>query len=269
MLIDTHCHLDFSQFDSDRNDVIRRAAHGDIESMINIGSSADSSLRAKELADTYDAIFFSVGLHPHHADTFDKAEVEEGQLFGQGLRELMAHKKLVAIGEVGLDYYKSAVDRQTQKKTFVEFVALAQRFSMPLVIHSRESSADTLAILEEEMNNFQKVVFHCFSGPLDFFNRCLERGALFSFTANITYPNATALRELVKMTPLESMMLETDAPYLAPQQKRGTRNEPAYLYFTAQEVAALKQVSVEDVAFQTTANARRFFGLDEKMRHTS
>ncbi len=266
MLIDTHCHLDFSQFDGDRHEAIQRAKNNKVELLINIGASGDSSLRSKELAETYDNIFFSIGLHPHYADTFNSSEVEAGQLFGQRFVDLKKNKKLVAIGEVGLDYYKSMVDHKTQKNTFRAFITLAKQFDLPLIVHSRESHADTLAILKDEMDTFKRIVFHCFSGPFDFFNHCIARSAMFSFTANITYPKATMLRELVKKTPLENIMLETDAPYLAPQQHRGRRNEPAYIHFVAQEVAAIKQVSIEEVVSHTTRNAKRFFGLDNQMR---
>jgi len=269
MLIDTHCHLDFSAFDNDREEVIARAVSDKIEALINIGSSPESNARSRELAAAHDKIFFSIGIHPHYADCLDHKELKEGRLFGIALGALNENKKLVAIGEVGLDYYKSTVDARTQKETFRAFIGIARQSGLPLVIHARESQQEVLAILKEELGNLEKVVFHCFSGPASFLEQCLQAGAMISYTATITYPKAAALRELVKQTPLERILLETDAPYLAPQAHRGKRNEPAYVHYVAQEVAALKQKDIEDVARQTTANARRFFNLDKKQGNTA
>ncbi len=256
MLIDTHCHLDFPQFDNDRKAVIDRAKGNKIKYLINVGSSLESSLRSKDLAEEFDNIFFSFGFHPHFADDFDKGAIVN--------LETHTNNKLVAIGEVGLDYFKSRSSKEKQKETFLAFINLSKKLNLPLVIHCRDSQSDIYGILKDEYSDFKKIVFHCFSGPQDFLDKCLNLGAMFSFTANITYPKASKLRELVKMIPMDNIMLETDAPYLAPQKFRGLRNEPSYVHFVAKEFALLKGISLEEVADITTQNAINFFGLNEK-----
>jgi TatD DNase family protein len=252
MLVDTHCHLDFPQFDSDRDSVIQRATDNKIKYIINVGSSLESSLRAKGLAEKFEYIFFSVGQHPHEADKFIKEKFDS----------LFNSKKLVAIGEVGLDYYRNLSQAHTQKEVFKYFIAIAKKLSLPLIIHCRESEKDTYQILKDNLEDFKKVVFHCFSGTKDFLDTCYGLGAMFSFTANITYPNAKGLRGLIKEIPLERVMLETDAPYLAPQVYRGRRNEPSYVHFVAQQLALVKNISLEEVSQVTTENAERFFKLN-------
>ncbi|MFC1709208.1 TatD family hydrolase [Candidatus Omnitrophota bacterium] len=257
MLIDTHCHLDFSHFDNDREAVIKRARDNKISYLINVGSSQESSFKSRDLADKFDNIFFSIGFHPHFADDFTK------DIIAQFENELNS-SKLVAIGEVGLDYFKSRSQRDKQKQVFLEFIRLSKKLDLPLVVHCRDSQEDVYSILKSEFDDFKKIVFHCFSGPQDFMEKCLVLGAMFSFTANITYPKATKLKELVKEIPLENIMLETDAPYLTPQKFRGQRNEPSYVHFVAQELALLKNLPLQEICDATTRNAVRFFKLNEK-----
>ena len=273
MLIDTHCHLDFSQFDSDREAVIKRAADNKIDYLINIATNIDSSFRSKDLADKFSSVFFTIGYHPHYADKFNKDDigsasggslpVRQAGAFGGKLDSLVENKKLVAIGEVGLDYYRNLSSRDKQKEAFREFIRLAKKLDLPLVVHCRKSQTDIYSMLKDEFSDFSKVVFHCFSGPEDFMDRCLELGAMFSFTANITYPKATKLKTLARKIPLEKIMIETDSPYLAPQKFRGQRNEPSYVHFVAQELASIKNTTFEEIATITTQNAKRFFKLDE------
>jgi TatD DNase family protein len=168
----------------------------------------------------------------------------------------------VAVGEIGLDYYKSLSAKEKQKQAFLEFINFAKKLNLPLILHSRESHLDMLEILKAERVDFSKVVFHCFSGDQDFLNRCLDLGVMFSFTGNITYPKATRLRELISRIPLDKIMLETDSPYLAPQKFRGQRNEPAYVHFVAQELAIIKKKNIQEIADITTQNAKRFFKLE-------
>jgi TatD DNase family protein len=257
MLIDTHCHLDFPQFDYDREAVVKRAGDNKVRYLINVGSSLESSLRARNLANRNDNIFFSLGFHPHCADNYNENVLTK-------FENEANNKKLVAIGEVGLDYFKSRSPRGKQKDVFQEFIRLARKLNLPLIIHCRDSQEDTYSILKEAFADFKKIVFHCFSGPQDFLDKCLNLGAMFSFTANITYPKAVELKELVKAIPLKNIMLETDAPFLAPQKFRGQRNEPSYVHFVAQEIALLKNLSLEDIADKTTENAINFFKLNEE-----
>lgn len=251
-LIDTHCHLDFPEFDADLNEVIRRAKSEGIGYIINIGSSLQGSKKALELSRKHNFIYATIGLHPHEADKFD-AEVKAS------IEKLAREDKVVAIGETGLDYYKNYSKIENQKALFKYLVKLARDSSLPLVIHNRKAQDDTLNILNGALPI--KAVVHCFSGDENFLKKCLDLGFFISFTCNITYKKAKDLRTFVKLTPLDRLMLETDAPFLPPEGFRGKRNEPAYVKFLAEEIARIKEVSFEEVARITTDNARRFFNL--------
>lgn len=252
ILVDTHCHLDFPDFDKDRDEVIKRAKSKGIDYIINIGSSLEGSRRSLELSEQYDFIYATVGCHPHEADRFDK-EMQDS------LRELARNDKAVAIGEIGLDYYKNYSKIENQKSLFISLVELAKDLGLPLVIHNRQAQNDTLKILKQA--NPTKVVVHCFSGDESFLKECLDSGFLISFTCNLTYKKAHNLRALAKLTPLDRLMLETDAPFLPPEGFRGKRNEPAYVKFLAEEIAGIKGISIEEVAKITTDNAKSFFNL--------
>jgi len=252
MFVDTHCHLDFPEFDEDRDEVIRRAKSAGIAYIINIGSSLSGSKKALELSRQHNFIYATIGLHPHEADKFDD-EVRAG------IEKLVKEDKVVAIGETGLDYYKNYSKTENQKVLFRYLVKLAKDSGLPLVIHNRQAQDDTLKILNEVMP--VKAVVHCFSGDENFLKKCLDLGFFISFTCNITYKKAKDLRTFVKLTPLDRLMLETDAPFLPPEGFRGKRNEPAYVKFQAFEIARIKEVGLEEVARITTDNARRFFRL--------
>lgn len=252
MLIDTHCHLDFPEFDSDRAEVIKRAKDSGIECMINAGSSVVGSRKSLELARQYDFVYATSGIHPHEAGAATREDQE-------AIRKLGKEPKVVAIGEIGLDYFKNFSPPEKQRPLFISLVKIAKDLGLPLVIHSRAAETDTLKILKEAMP--VRAVVHCFSSDADFLERCLTVGFYISFTCNVTYPKAADLREVLKRVPMDRLMLETDAPYLSPQGARGKRNEPGNVAVLAREVAALRQVSMEEIAAATTANARKFFNL--------
>jgi TatD DNase family protein len=252
MFIDTHCHLDFPEFNQDRNEVIQRAKDHGIDYIINIGSSLEGSHKSIELAKEYDFIYATVGIHPHEADKFDK----EAQ---DALAQLAKQNKVVAIGEIGLDYYKNYSKAENQKPVFISLVKLAKDLGLPVVIHNRQAQGDTLKILKEAMP--QKAVVHCFSGDEIFLKECLDLGFFISFTCNITYRKAENLRRLVEITPLNRLLLETDAPFLPPEGFRGKRNEPLYVKHLAQEISAIKEISIDEVATVTTDNAKHFFNI--------
>jgi len=252
MFIDTHCHLDFPEFAQDRDEVIKRAKNGAVDYLINIGSSLDGSRRSIDLSKAYEYIYATVGIHPHEADRF--AKVEEPVLI-----ELAKENKVVAIGEIGLDYYKNYSKVENQKLLFISLIKLAKDLNLPLIIHNRQAADDTLKILKEALP--LKIVLHCFSGDEDFLKKCLSLGFYISFTCNITYKKAGNLRALVKLTPLDRLMLETDAPYLPPQGLRGKRNEPLYVKYLAQEISKIKEISLEEVARVTSDNAKLFFNI--------
>jgi len=251
-LADTHCHLDFSEFDVDRKEVIERARAQGINYIVNIGSSIEGSKKSLELSQKYDFIYSAIGLHPHEADGF----IPEVKRL---LEELARKDKVVAIGETGLDYYRNYSKAENQKVLFIFLVKLAKDLGLPLVIHSRQAQDDTLKVLKQALP--QKAVVHCFSGDENFLKECLDLGFFISFTCNITYKNSEDLRNLVKLAPLDRLFLETDAPFLPPEGLRGRRNEPMYVKYLCEEVARLKEISIEEVAETTTNNAKEFFSL--------
>ena len=256
MLIDTHCHLDFSEFDNDRESVIERAIENDVKVMIDVGTDMDSSIRAVGLARRYRQIYASVGIHPHNANTADIETVEQ-------IRRLAREEKVVAIGEIGLDYYRSTAPRDLQKRIFRTFLRVAKESKLPVIVHNRQADEDIFAIICEELDETDKVVMHCFSGDYAFLRRCLDAGFFVSFTPNITFKNARRLRSIVAKTPLERLFLETDAPFMAPQAQRGYRSEPSYLSYLADEVARIKNEKRATVEDTTTGNAISFFGLKD------
>ena len=252
MLIDSHCHLDFPQFDSDRDAVIQRAKDVGIGYFVNIGSTLESSAAACVLAQKHAEIYASVGIHPHDADSFDQ-EVETR------LKELAERDKVVAIGETGLDYYRNLSSEEHQLQAFSKQIKLAKDLNLPLVIHSRQADKQVMRILKAALPI--RAVVHCFSGDESFLKECLDLGLFISFTCNITYKKAQGLRDIVRLIPLDKLMLETDAPYLSPEGFRGKRNEPLQIKLLAEAVSQIKEVSFTEIADQTTQNAKGFFRL--------
>jgi len=251
-LIDTHCHLDFPDFDIDRDQVVSRALENGITHIVNIGSSLEGSRRSVELAAEYGCVYATVGIHPHEADRSGEEQVAS-------LRKLSSAPKVVAIGEIGLDYYKGYSRAENQRQLFISLISLAKERGLPLVVHTRNAQADTLAIIREQMP--LRAVVHCFSGDASFMRECLDLGFMVSFTCNITYRKAEDLRTLLKAIPLERLMLETDAPFLSPEGLRGKRNEPSAVLVLAEEIARIRAIPVEEVARVTTENARAFFKI--------
>jgi len=252
MLVDTHCHLDFPQFDADRDAVIRRAVEAGVSCLVNIGSTLGSSGAACELAAKYSQVHAGVGVHPHEADGFNQDAEDQ-------LRELALRNKVVAIGETGLDFYRNLSSEENQLAAFNRQIQLAKDLKLPLVIHSRQAEEQVLGVLKTAMP--VKAVIHCFSGDESFLGACLDMGFFISFTCNMTYKKAKGLRGIVKLTPLDRLMLETDAPYLSPEGFRGKRNEPMQVRLLAEAVSLIKEVSVEEIADKTTKNAMEFFKL--------
>lgn len=250
--VDTHCHLDFADFKDDRDAVVARALQHGVRTMVNVGSSLSGSEDAVAISARYERVYATVGIHPHDASSY-------GADAHNRLRELCRKEKVVAVGEIGLDYYRLLSTKDAQREAFEGQVRLANELGMPVVIHTRQADADTLDVLRA----FRPVraVVHCFSGDAHFLKRCLDAGLFVSFTANITYAGAGALREVVAGAPLERIMLETDAPFLAPQGMRGERNDPCSVIRVAEEIAALHHRTLSDVAQTTTRTAHTFFNL--------
>jgi TatD DNase family protein len=254
MLIDTHAHLEMREFNDDREDVIKRAKDAGVEYIITVGTTVESSRDAVVLADKYEFIYAAVGIHPHETKDILHPAYEL-------LRHLAKHKKVVAYGEVGLDYYYEHSGRAIQQRKFRDMLREARELGLPVIVHDRDAHEDTLRILSEEWPPELGGVMHCFSGDIEFARKIMERGFYLSIAGPVTFPKADALREVVRQIPIEQMLIETDAPYLAPQAFRGKRNEPAYVRQTAEMIARVKGLSFEDVARITSFNAMQLFGI--------
>lgn len=222
--------------------------------MVNVGFDIRSSWLAAELAETHEGCYAVVGLHPHDAKDFTPSMPDE-------LAAMTASERVVAIGETGLDFHYDNSPRPQQREVFGRLIQLAQELRLPLVVHAREADQATLEVLDAHAEPGQKMVMHCFGSDVHFAQECVARGYLLGIAGPVTFPNAGPLRRVVERVGLGALMLETDCPYLAPQAKRGKRNEPAYIPLIAAEVAQVLGCGVEEVARVTTANALAFYGL--------
>jgi TatD DNase family protein len=256
MLIDTHAHLEMREFNDDRDEVIRRAKDAGVEYIVTIGTTVESSRDAVLLADKYDFIYAAVGIHPHETKDILHPAYEV-------IRHFAKHKKVVAYGEVGLDYYYEHSQRSVQQRRFRDMLREARELGLPVIVHDRDAHEDTLRILSEEWDPALGGVMHCFSGDIDFARRVMDLGFYLSIAGPVTFPKAQALRDTVKAIPIERLLVETDAPYLAPQAFRGKRNEPACVRHAAEEIAKVKGLSFDDVARITSFNAMQLFGIGE------
>jgi TatD DNase family protein len=250
-LVDTHCHLQDRAFDADRDEVLRRALDA-LEFLVVVGDDLENSRKAAALCG--DRVYAVVGFHPYHAvaalDSLD------------ALRELLARPGVVALGEIGLDYYNKFAPEDAQREAFRRQLELAAETKLPVVIHSREAQEDTSAILREHAAALPGGIMHCFAGDASFAEECASWGFNISFAGNVTFPKAAPLRDAASAVPLERLLVETDSPYLAPQPVRGKRCEPAYVRHTAETLAALKAVDLDTFAEHTTRSARRIFRID-------
>jgi TatD DNase family protein len=253
MLVDTHAHLQWASFDKDREKVISRARKAGVNCIVNIGFDVDGSREAIELAERYEGLYATIGIHPHNATQLNQSVLDN-------LRELSESPKVVAIGEIGLDYYRNLSPRQTQKEAFEAQLLLAEELNLPVVIHDRNAHIDTFEVLSKFKGKIYGVM-HCFSGSREMAELCIKLDFSISFAGPVTFPNARKLHEIAKWIDLHKILLETDSPWLAPQKMRGKRNEPAFLPFIAEDVAKLKGTSVNKVAEATTENARKVFQL--------
>lgn len=260
-LIDSHAHLDMSRFDADRDEVIRRATQAGVTSIINMGIDLASSQKAIELAKRYPIVSAAVGIHPQDSKSITQADIAK-------LGELLHDSAVVAIGEIGLDFYRDYAPHEQQIKALKWQLALADEANLPVIIHCRQAEKETTAILTDWQAKQASVpelpgVIHCFNGSLELANKYLDIGFYISLGAYIGYPSSKAFREVVKQLPLDRLLIETDCPFLPPQSHRGQRNEPAYVMETAKELAAIKGLPLETTAKHTSANAARLFGIPD------
>ncbi|UNK36677.1 TatD family hydrolase [Shinella sp. H4-D48] len=253
MLIDTHCHLDFPDFAAERDDIVARAHAAGVKQMITISTRVRKFPEILAIAETYPSVFCSVGTHPHNAD-------EELDITVAELVALSRHPRVVAIGEAGLDYFYDNAPRDAQATGLRNHIAAARETGLPLVIHSRSADDDMAALLTEETGKGAfPFLLHCFSSGPDLARVGVELGGYVSFSGILTFPKSEEIREIAKTVPPERMLVETDAPYLAPKPFRGKRNEPAYVAHTAAVLAETIGVSTDDIARITTENAFRIF----------
>lgn len=253
MLIDTHCHLDFPDFEAERDAIIERAREAGVTQMVTISTRVKRFETILAIAEKYPNVFCSVGTHPHNAD-------EELDVTADDLVRLSAHPKVVAIGEAGLDYFYDNAPRDAQAEGLRRHIAAARTTGLPLVIHSRSADDDMAAILTEESGKGAfPFLLHCFSSGPDLARIGVELGGYVSFSGILTFPKSEELRDIARTVPRDRMIVETDAPYLAPKPFRGKRNEPAYVAHTAEVLAQAIGVSSEEIAEITTENAFRIF----------
>lgn len=257
MLIDSHAHLDDEKFNGDRKHLIENLRSNGVELVINIGADLQSSIDSVELSKEYENIYAVVGFHPHSAKDVTDKSLEK-------IRELAGEKKVVAIGEIGLDYHYDYSPREVQRKQFINQIKLAKELDLPVVIHSREASQETFDIIKEEVKNGGlRGVLHAFSGSPEIAREYIKLGFLISIGGPLTFKNARLVKEVVKQIPLDHMIIETDAPYLTPVPHRGKRNEPMFVKYVAEDIARIKGIDVKEVIRVTNENTKRLFAIGE------
>ncbi len=253
-LIDTHCHLTFDDLAGDIDGVIARSREAGVVGWITVGTDPEHNRKAVKLAERFENMYAAVAIHPHDARTVTAETLEE-------LRGLAQHKKIVAVGETGLDYHYNFSLKEDQKRVFTEHLKIAAEFDLPVIIHCREAFDETMEILKQS-GDVRKVVFHCFSGLAEQAKIVLERGFYISFTGVVTFKNAEKTRRAAEVVPLDRLMVETDCPYMSPEPMRKQRiNEPALMVHTAERLAELKGMDLGDFAEAVTATSRGFFDL--------
>ncbi len=255
MLIDTHCHLDFDRFDEDRAAVVERALAAGVERIVVPAIDLDNCPTVLALTEQFEPVYAAVGVHPNSSAGWQDSWVE-------GLRSFARHEKVVAIGEIGLDYYWDHSPKDVQHQALSGQLALAAELDLPVIIHNRESDEDVLRLLAGSPLQGRTVpgVLHSFSAGWETAEKALEMGYYLGFTGPVTYKKADDLRAVVARVPLDRLVVETDAPFLAPQQRRGKRNEPAYVAYVAEKIAEVRGLTTAEIVQQTTENANRLFG---------
>lgn len=252
MFVDTHCHLHFPEYQSDLESVISRAQSSGVQYFINVGTDLKSSKASIQLSEKYDFIYATAGIHPH--DAKDAAVEDMIQMAA-----LLKHPRIVAIGEVGLDFYRNLSPADVQIKLLIQFFELSKQSGLPLILHIRDAYEEIIQLLKEHFKPPVKAVSHCFSGTRGIMEKLLELGLFISFAGPVTYKKNDPLREAAKYCPLERIVVETDAPFLAPQSNRGKRNEPAFVVETARQIAELKNISLEELGAASTRNCEALF----------
>ncbi len=253
-LIDTHSHYNDEKFDNDRDEVIQNIANSGITTIINAGYSLESSKRAIEIANNYDFMYATVGVSPNDIENLENNYIEQ-------IKEMAKEQKVIAIGEIGLDYYWNKENKETQKEIFIKQVELANQLGLPIVIHARDAVMDTIDILKNKVNCNKKGVFHCCPLNTELIKEGLKLGFYISFAGPITFKNSKNAEEIVKMVPIDRILIETDSPYLSPEPVRGTRNDSRNIKYIAQKIAQIKNMPIENIAEQIQKNAKTIFKI--------
>lgn len=253
-LFDTHAHLDASQYDEDREQMIARAKEAGVDLIVNIGFDRQTIPTTMALAESYDWIYAAVGWHP-----VESIHMKDGDL--EWIESLCAHPKVVAIGEIGLDYHWDTSPKDVQQRVFREQIRLAKKVKKPIIIHNRDAHEDVVRILREEGAEEVGGIMHCFSGSWETAKLCLDMNFYISFGGPVTFKNARVPKEVLKNVPLDRLLIETDCPYLAPHPYRGKRNESAFVSLVAESAAQIKEISVEELAMITMENGKKCFNI--------
>ncbi len=253
MIFDTHAHYDDDQFNEDREELLNSMTESGVGTIVNVGASLEGCQDAMALAQQYPFVYAAVGVHPDHAGELNEETFAE-------LEKWCQEKKVVAVGEIGLDYHWDEYPREVQKEWFIRQLELARKLDLPVNIHSRDAAEDTFQIMKEHANGLKGII-HCFSGSKELAKEYVKLGFLIGVGGVVTFKNGKKLKQVVEAIPLTSIVLETDCPYLAPEPYRGKRNNSIYIKHVAEEIARLKDVTLEEVLAQTEANAKDVYGL--------
>lgn len=254
MLFDSHAHLDDERFDEDREILINSLKEKGVDLVLNVGADMEGSIDSIELSKKYDFIYASVGVHPHYVSELDDSSIDT-------LRELTKNEKVVAIGEIGLDYYYDNSPRDLQKEWFIKQIKLANELKLPIIVHDRDAHQDTFDIIKEYKSDDIGCVIHCFSGSASLAREFIKLGCYISIPGTVTFKNNKKTVEVVREIPLEHLLIETDSPYMAPTPHRGERNNPSLVQFVADKIAQEKGISYEKVCEVTKENAKRLFNI--------
>ncbi len=254
MLIDSHAHIDDERFDKDRDKLIESLKKDGIDLIINVGADLQSSIKSVSLSEDYENIYAAVGVHPHSAKEMDDSTIEV-------LKSLANREKVVAIGEIGLDFYYDNSPRDIQRQRFVEQLNLAKKVDLPVIIHSRDAAGETFDILKEAQDGNLEGVLHCYSGSVEMALEYIKLGFYISLAGPVTFKNARVPKEVAKAVPLDRLLIETDSPYLTPEPYRGKRNEPLYVRHVAGTIAELRGIPFEEVANRTSENTKKLFRI--------
>ena len=256
-LLDSHAHYNDEKFEEDREAIIKDIYNSGVTTIINAGYSLESSKRAIEIAKNYEFMYATAGVSPNDIENLQDNYITE-------IEKMAKNKKVVAIGEIGLDYYWNKENKEEQKKVFIEQIELANKLNLPIVIHTREAVSDTIDILKNKVECKNKGVFHCCPLNVELVKEALKLGFYISFAGPVTFKNSKNADEVIKIVPIEKMLIETDSPYLSPEPVRGTRNDSRNVKYIAQKIAQVKEIAIEEIAKQTKENAKTIFRIGEK-----